>query len=121
MKVYAKCLFKFFVNFYKFLSILSSLFQKRFPFDTNNPVGYLIAVFLQYIMLGYQNFTIAATVGLSIGGYWFAVSVTNELQRMLRAINDKTRAKKENQLSEMKTLLSEFVDTHVAIKQLSIF
>lgn len=50
----------------------------------------------------------------------FILSIIKEIKRILRSINDKAHAS-ENQTNEIKMLLSEYIDAHSAIKQLSIF
>lgn len=92
--------------------------KKRFPFDTNNPIGYLIAVILEYIIIDYECFIIACTLSFGIGACWFGASTTKEIQSILHSINDKTQTI-ECPTNELKILFSEFIDTHSAIKQLS--
>lgn len=92
---------------------------KRFPFDPKNPIGYLIAVVLEYITLAYEYFVIACTLSLGIGAYWIATSATKDIQKhILHSINETAR-ENGNQLSELKNLLSEYNEAHAAIKQLS--
>lgn len=94
--------------------------NKRFPFDVNNPIGYLIAVFLEYTTLAYFFFINACTLGLVNGAYWFATSTTEEIQYILHLINKKASTN-EKQSNELKILFAEFIDVHAAIKQLSKF
>lgn len=91
---------------------------KRFPFNPNNPAGYSIAVTIQYIILFYEYFIDTCTVSLGIGAFYFAISATDDIQYILHSINDKAEAS-ESQSSELKILLAEFIDAHVATKQLS--
>lgn len=92
----------------------------RFPFDSNNPNGYLIAFVLEYITLAYTYFTVECSLALLIGSYWFAIAVTKEIRRILYSINVMTQAK-ESRSQEMTAIFLEFIDAYAAIKQLSMF
>lgn len=83
---------------------------KRFPFETNNPLGYLIVVILEYIICGYEFFIVACTLALGIGAFWLAISVTKEIQRILCLIDEKIHAN-ENQSTDLNILFSGFVET----------
>lgn len=98
---------------------LFSFSFQRFPFDINNPLGYLIAVVFEYITIGNEFFVIACTLNLAIGAFWFAISLTKQFQHILYLINEKAHAN-ENQSNELKVLFSEFVYAHGTIIQLSI-
>lgn len=97
---------------------LHFLLFKRVPFEWNNPIGYLITFTFQYIVLGYEYLIIASTLGFLIGIYRFAVSVINEIQHILHAINDEAQTN-EYQSRELKNIFSEYIHIHAAIKQLS--
>lgn len=97
--------------------------SQRFPFVTNNPVGYLIAVILEYIVLGCEFFVISCTLALGIGGFCIAIAATNEIERILHRIDDKTQAN-EIQSDEIMFFFVEFVDIHgmaKPAKQLSTY
>lgn len=102
------------------VSLLFVLPQKRFPFDSNNAIGYLIAVILEYVFASYEYFVIACTLALGIGAFWVAMSLTKEIKRIVHSINHKTKAKM-SQSHELMHLFLEFVDAHAAVKQLSIY
>lgn len=97
---------------------LFALLPNRIPFEWKNPIGYLFAIFFEYILFGFAYYLIACSFTLVIGAHWFAISVTKEIQGILHSIKDKTRAK-SNQSNELNVLFAEFIDTHGAIKQLS--
>lgn len=97
----------------------SLLLLKRFPFDYNNPIGYLFAVIVEYIIIGHEYFVIACTLGLGIGAFWFAVSATKEIRHTLNLINNEVKAK-TNHSVELKILFSEFINAHATVKQLSM-
>lgn len=115
-KIYHVCLKFSFISW----NFLSFLLHKRFPFDSNNLVGYLIAVILEYIMYGCDCFIIACTLALGVGAFWFAVSACKEIQHVLQSFNDVAHAK-QHQLIELRILFVEFINTHLTVKQLSIF
>lgn len=99
---------------------LFSRLLKRVPFDWRNPIGYFFAVASECIIVGYEFITIACTLSFAIGVFWLTVSTIREIQHILHSINAKAQAKK-NQRMKLKVLFSELIDTHVGIKQLSIF
>lgn len=79
----------------------------------------MIAIILEYIFFGYEYLIVASTVALGIGAFWFAVSITKEFQGVLqRSINDNVQVDAV-QKSELKVFISEFIDAHVLLKQLS--
>lgn len=96
-------------------------FLKRFPFDTTNPIGYSVAVLLEYGMCAYELFIVACTLSLGIGAFWFAISATTQFQHYLPMINDKASTGVNGQSHEFKILFSAFIDSHGVVKQLSIF
>lgn len=93
--------------------------SKRFPFDWSNPIGYLIAIILEYIIWTYEYFIVACTLSLAIGGYWFAISATKEIQHTLHLINDAAQANDVCQSNELKLLIAEFIYAHGVVKKLS--
>lgn len=95
------------------------LLQKRCPFDTNTPIGYLNAVILEYIILGYELFMIACNFALGIGAFWFANAIIKEIQRILHSINSKAKAQKK-QSNELVVLFSDYIYTHGIEKQFSV-
>lgn len=98
---------------------LSFFYFKRFPFDLHNPFGYLIAFVIEYIMLGYEFFIVACSLELGIGANIFAISIIEEIRRILHSMNRKAHLKK-NKSNKLKTLFLEYIHAHAAIKQLSI-
>lgn len=75
---------------------------------------------VEYIMFAYNFFVIQFVAAFGIGTFFLAISTTKELQRILLSVNNKA---KENgsQSRELCKLLSEFIQPHAAIKQLSKF
>lgn len=103
----------------KFTKCLVIFAFQRFPFDSKDPVGYLIAVILEYIMYGYDCFIIACTLALGVGAFWFAACACKEIQHILNLINAKAHAKKHRN-DELKVFFEEFINTHLTVKQLSM-
>lgn len=66
-------------NFYILRHWLNIFGSCRFPFDTNNPTGYILAFMLQYIMAFYLIFSTATMINLGIGTYLLATSLSNDL------------------------------------------
>lgn len=91
----------------------------RFPFDSYNPIGYLITIILEYIIYGYELFVIACTVTIGIGAFLFAMSVAEEIQSILHSINAEIQANENISSDELKTLFIEYIDVHANVKQLS--
>lgn len=94
--------------------------MKRFPFDTNNLIAYLVAFIVEYILIGYEYLLASCILALGIGVYGFVISLTKDIQRILYLINGKIQENQADQLNELKILFSEFSDFHGAAKQLSI-
>lgn len=96
------------------------LLLKRFPFDSSNPIGYLIAFAIEYIMLACQYFAVACTLGLGIGAFSFATATIKEIQRIAPTFNDEAKAN-VNLSNKLKAFMSEFIDGHGTVKKLRSF
>lgn len=94
------------------------LLCERFPFDTNNPIGYLTAVILEYVLIGYQYFVAACTLSLGIGAYWIAIPTTEEIRGILGSIK-RDAEPNENSPNELKQMFAEYIHAHATIEQLS--
>lgn len=88
---------------------------QRFPFDWDNLRGYLVAVILQHGFLIYEYVIIACSFALLFGVYRIVLSATKEIKRILHSMNEEAQTKG----NQLKILLSEYIDVHTAIKQLS--
>lgn len=97
--------------------------QTRFPFDSNNLVGYSIEAIFEYIMFGYSYFVSASTLGLAFGLLWIAISATKEIERIFHLINDEAQTN-DGQSTELNTNelneFSELIYTHSNLKQFRI-
>lgn len=91
---------------------------ERFPFNSNHPIGYLIAVILEYIIIGYENGVNTCTLSLGIGIFWIIIASTKRIKHILHKIDDhKTRTNKN--YSNKFEQLAEIVHAHKDLKQLS--
>lgn len=97
------------------MKCLSFLPSYRYPFDTNTPIGYLIAFAIEYITFAYEYFVIACTWALGICAFWFAISATTELQCILHSINNK-----HCKPNELRVFFSEYSYFHGIVLELSI-
>lgn len=91
--------------------------MRRFPFDRKNPIGYLAAVSLQFIMSTYGFALVANMSCFGIGCYFFALTLTDDLKNILKSINKISKIKKKR--SEIAAKLTEFIKIHSMAKQLS--
>lgn len=87
------------------------------PFDWRNPIGYLVAVIIQFIIVAYEFFVIACTLSLAIGAFWFAISATKEIKRIVNSIDENTEHKGGEEI--MFKEFSTFIHMHSIVKQLS--
>lgn len=88
--------------------------MKRFPFDWNNPIGYLIAFVIQYIIIAYEFCLTSCALAVGIGSLWLAILATKDIRRILNLINDKA----QTNVIQSNDLI-DFIEAHGAIKQLS--
>lgn len=93
-------------------------FSKRFPFDTKNPIGYLIATILQLVAMSHQACYIACFLALALGAFLFSSTLMEDVTGEINAINDDLRTKK----SECHILqkFSALIQLHSDAKQLSV-
>lgn len=91
--------------------------MQRMPFDWKNPVGYPVAISLQFGMLFFLNVYLACFLTLAFGYYLFTLSIaenmTDELHLMTRG------AKMQKSAKQILTELSEFISIHADVKELS--
>lgn len=90
----------------------------RFPFDWRNPIGYLVALTLQYTANVRFFKLVACLVATGLGAFSFELSMTTHVKTDLKLINESAKMK-ENRLSTLKRL-SEFIEFHSRLKELSI-
>lgn len=107
-----------------FISVESNecfILIQRFPFDMNNPIGYLIAFALQYMLFACMFLNISCFASLGIGAYMFAIAGCKDSRGDICQMNARKVSKiaAKYQAKIMKQL-SRFVLYHSQVKQLSI-
>lgn len=88
----------------------------RFPFDWKNPVGYLVAIILQYQFVSYPCRYIGCFASLGFASFWFAVSAAKNIKSNLREINQSIKAKQHRSIIFQQ--FAEFIRSTI-ISQLS--
>ena len=93
--------------------------MNRFPFDWKNPVGYLIAVVLEYIIVSLALRYMGCFLGYGFGGYFFVMAIAKDLKSFVKSIG-KSAKKCQSTTSEQKILqnLCEFIRLHTSVKKL---
>lgn len=91
----------------------------RFPFDTKNPIGYCVAIVLQYALIAYNFFLLASMVSLGVGAYLFTISMAEYIKDILNAINERTQQDDENKITDIGQQLADFIEIYSILKELS--
>lgn len=89
----------------------------RLPYDWKTPTGYLMALFIQYLMTIYPYQFIGCFLLLAFGAFMIANALVESLKHELHSI-DQMASDKKSQKNMYKTL-SEFIQAHASAKQLS--
>lgn len=90
---------------------------RRFPFDTNNPIGYALAAYFQHFAFKCMMSFVAAVLLVLIAIFFIAMALTDDIKNDLRLWNDCAKLKK-NRLRAVKRL-SKFIEFHSTARQLS--
>lgn len=90
----------------------------RTPFDWRNPIGYLVAVTMQYVMIMYLLSTVGCALVFAIASYLFSIAMSKSIKLNLCSINRK--AGDEIHRMRLMEQLVEFIEYHSRVKQLSI-
>lgn len=107
-----------------FEAILNSFFHSclkfglRFPFDTNNLIGYLIAVIAEYFFTLNLELFIMSIMIIAIGSCVILISLAKDMQCGLNALND-SAMETEDESEDKAQLLNELIEFHANAKQLS--
>lgn len=75
------------------ISILHAYLHWRFPFDTKKPIGYVIAVILQYISSRFGLMFAATLIGFGIGTYLFTLTLVNDVKCCLKTVHKSAKTK----------------------------
>lgn len=89
----------------------------RLPYDWKNPIGYLVALYLEWLYATYLFQYVACFVFLAFGVFMHAISFVEDMKRKLHSINE--MAGDENSHKCMYPKLSRFIHLHAKAKQLS--
>lgn len=96
-----------------FYFVKKYVFQ-RLPFNWKNPIGYLVAVFLQIIVETYHFRYLACFLTFALGGYLFTTTSSIDVIKDLKSVNDDLRSK-----IDISTKLTKLINLHSDSKQLS--
>lgn len=110
------CNFFSFHRWYEFDNIEFLNFE-RFPFDATNPIGYICAVTLQYIMLARNFLFVSVATSYGIGVFLYIRTITEDIKHCLKSMNIKAKSKK-NELYALE-MLKNSIQLHSKAKQLS--
>lgn len=89
---------------------------RRFPFDWRNPVGFAVAMLMQYIMFMYGARIGCCVFCLAIRSYLYGIALSRVIKGNLFAINRSTQAEAEQ--SQTFKQLVKFLDLHSSAQQL---
>lgn len=89
---------------------------QRLPFDYRNPVGYLIAIIIHFLMIWYELMIGACVVSFAFGCYFFVIAMSKSIKASLFAIDRSIGDKIDEKL--MLDQLVEFIDLRATGKQL---
>lgn len=99
------------------IKYMSTFFIYRFPFDSKQPMGYVIAFTLQ-VLLAMCLFTItAACIAVGFGTFLLTISVTKDIKDDFILINKIAKIKKKHAPALKR--LTELIQYHSDAKQLS--
>lgn len=90
---------------------------QRFPFDWKNPLGYLVAVYLQHAMIKYMFILISLLTSLGSGAFMFCLTALDDITDCLKSVNGyaKTKGKQSKAIER----IAQYIQLHSDIKQLS--
>lgn len=91
---------------------------QRFPFDWKNPIGYLIAIAIEYVMAWYLLVIGAVLIPLAIGSYLYLMALSKCVKGALFAVSQCTNGTKTNQ--EILERIIEYAELYSRVKQLSL-
>lgn len=89
----------------------------RFPFNWKNPVGFLVAISIQYTITAYGLTFCACVFGLAVGCFLYVIALNKIIKASLFNFSQNTRAKID-QIILLEQLI-EFIELHSGAKQLS--
>lgn len=90
---------------------------RRFPFDSKNPFGFLVAIAIQYVMFSRGELVGACALVLAIGSYLYSMAITKSIKACLFAIM--RNVKYQNNRTHLFKQFVEFIKLHSGAQQLS--
>lgn len=90
---------------------------KRLPFVWRNPLGFSVAIAIQYTMMSYAAMIGACIIAFAFGFYLYTTAMTKCIQGSLFHINRSAQSK--NNRKNIHEQLAEFIRFHSRVKQLS--
>lgn len=93
------------------------LLHERLPFKWRNPVGFLIAIVMEYAILLYALIVTASILSMAIASFLYAVALSRDIKGSLFAFNLNAQAKVDQPI--LLDQLTEFIEVHSSAKQLS--
>lgn len=91
--------------------------SKRFPFDWRHPIGYFVAVILQFIPIAYHYTFVACEATFEGGLFAFTLSFTEDIRNDVKSLNENAKSQ-TNRFQTLKQI-SDFVQYHSTFKRLS--
>lgn len=92
--------------------------HKRFPFDSKNPIGYLIAVSVQAQVILVQLRHIQCFLTLGFAGLLFAFSIVEDIKDNLNEFNKMAKTRR-SQSSKTMEQLTKIICYHINLRELS--
>lgn len=100
----------------------------RFPFDWMNPIGYIVPMILQYILISCELSLIACIISTGLGAFLYTICIVKDLISILNSINNDWKESKENKsnitskhLRMMSKQFRSFVEFHGIVKRFSCY
>lgn len=91
--------------------------NRRFPFDTKNPIGYALAMLDEGLMGLYAFIALISLATIAIDCFLYVTTMAKDMIRMLNDV--KRNAMVKNDRPRILGQLYEFVEFHSSVKQLS--
>lgn len=92
--------------------------SQRFPFDWKNPIGYYIAVSLQYFGAKMALSYVGCFLSFGVASFAFSIAVCRDLKYELNLIDGNVKIGKRR--CQIFSKFMKFIDLHTNMKQLSI-
>lgn len=111
---------RFFSPKYRFFSIFLILCQfARLPFDWKNPLGYSLAIPIEFFGLYLANRYLACFLLFAFGEFLFALAFCKDMLNSLHTINENGKAKRAEP-HIIKRKLIEFINIDLVLNKLRI-